>query len=92
MAGDAVCALMRANGLTARQAELGAALDEARAWALAEGGAVVVCGSLFLAGEALNRLHAFPWPVAAGMADPNEAFTGRAGCELRDTEPPVTGG
>jgi len=75
---DAVCAVMRANGLDARPCELGAALDEARAWALAGGGAVVICGSLFLAGEALERLHAFPWRSAAGCADPNEAFTRRA--------------
>jgi len=89
LAGGAVSALMRAHGLAAREAELGDALDEARAWALAEGGAVVVCGSLFLAGEALTRLHAFPWATPAGAADPNEAFLGR---QRRAAEPPATGG
>lgn len=38
------------------------ALNQARAWALANDGVVVVCGSLFLAGEALVALDAFPWP------------------------------
>ncbi len=77
---DGVCALMRANGLPAETAEdLGVALAEARTWAQAAGGTVVICGSLFLAGEALKRLNAFPWRVAAGEADPNEAFTGGVG-------------
>ncbi len=74
LGSDAVCALMRANGVSAEAAELGAALAEAQAWAKAEGGAVVVCGSLFLAGEVLGRLHAFPWPTSADGADPNESF------------------
>ena len=69
---------MRAAGLAAVPAEIGAALDEARAWASAEGGAVVVCGSLFLAGDALARLGAFPWPGPGGAADPNEAVSVRA--------------
>ena len=42
---------------------LGEALAQARAWAKACGGSLVVCGSLFLAGEALVELGAFPWPV-----------------------------
>ena len=55
-------------------AEVPAALAAAQAWARAEGGLVVVCGSLFLAGEALQQLQAYPWSLAAaGRApDPNE--------------------
>ena len=43
-------------------ASLTDALNQARAWALANDGVVVVCGSLFLAGAALVALDAFPWP------------------------------
>ena len=39
------------------------ALAQARAWAKASGGSLVVCGSLFLAGEALVALGAYPWVV-----------------------------
>ena len=39
------------------------ALAEAEAWAAAEQGMVVVCGSLFLAGAALQHYGAFPWCV-----------------------------
>lgn len=46
------------------------ALNLAREWAGEVGGAVVVCGSLFLAGEALVALDAFPW--ACDRADVNE--------------------
>jgi hypothetical protein len=38
------------------------ALAEALKWARATDGLVLVCGSLFLAGEALVALDAFPWP------------------------------
>lgn len=75
LAADAVCARMHAVGLTAEPAELAAALADAQAWARAESGTVVICGSLFLAGEALGQLHAFPWPAATGGADLNESFT-----------------
>lgn len=44
-------------------ADLSEALAKALAWARANGGTVVVCGSLFLAGEALVELGAFPWGV-----------------------------
>ena len=51
-----------------------ASLDDAfargRAWAKESGGILVVCGSLFLAGEALVALDAFPW--AADDPYPNE--------------------
>lgn len=51
-------------------ADLSDALTRATAWAKTCEGAVVVCGSLFLAGEALIALDAFPWQVRA--PDPNE--------------------
>ena len=44
-------------------ANLSDALAQALAWAKASGGTLVVCGSLFLAGEALVALDAFPWAV-----------------------------
>ena len=50
-------------------------LEAARSWAREAGGTVVVCGSLFLAGEALVSLGAFPWPVRA--VDDNEFFARR---------------
>ncbi len=39
------------------------ALAEAGEWARKAHGTVIVCGSLFLAGEALVSLGAYPWPV-----------------------------
>ena len=42
---------------------LAEALHRACAWARTCGGVVVACGSLFLAGEALVALGAFPWRV-----------------------------
>lgn len=51
-------------------ANLPDALARALAWAKASGGTLVVCGSLFLAGEALVALDAFPW--AAREPDANE--------------------
>ena len=52
-------------GFTAAEAcgSLAEALAHAREWARANGGSVVACGSLFLAGEALVELGAFPWDV-----------------------------
>lgn len=75
---EMVCAHMRAVGLEAVPADVGTALDEARAWATAAGGAVVVCGSLFLAGDALVRLGAYPWANPGGAADPGEVISVRA--------------
>ena len=50
-----------------------AALDAAKEWAAAHGGIVLVCGSLFLAGEALTALDAYPWPLPkAGWQRENE--------------------
>jgi len=51
-------------------ASLSAALAAAKAWARSCDGVLVVCGSLFLAGEALEELDAFPGPHAA--PEPNE--------------------
>ena len=42
---------------------LEAAFGRALAWARTSGGTLVVCGSLFLSGEALVALGAFPWEV-----------------------------
>ena len=42
---------------------LEAAFGRAIAWARTSGGTLVVCGSLFLSGEALVALGAFPWEV-----------------------------
>ena len=61
--------LMAGFASAAACADLAQALAEACAWARANGGAVVVCGSLFLAGEALVALGAFPWPVRAPDAN-----------------------
>ncbi len=41
--------------------DLADGLAKAKAWARGTGGRVVVCGSLFLAGEALVSLGAYPW-------------------------------
>ena len=52
-------------GFTAAEAcnDLADAFTRALAWARASGGSIVVCGSLFLSGEALVELGAFPWLV-----------------------------
>ena len=47
-------------------------LERAAAWARDTGGTPVVCGSLFLAGEALQSLGAYPW--ALRTPDANELF------------------
>lgn len=49
-------------------------LTRATDWAKRTGGVPVVCGSLFLAGEALLALDAFPWPIRP--PDANEMFPG----------------
>jgi len=55
-------------------ATLGDGLERAKAWARRTGGVPVVCGSLFLAGEALLALDSFPWPIRP--PDANEMFPG----------------
>jgi len=67
--------LMRAAGISRVEvADVAVALAAAQVWARAEGGLVLVCGSLFLAGQALVLLQAYPWPLPEPnvAADPNE--------------------
>ncbi|HNX35817.1 MAG TPA: folylpolyglutamate synthase/dihydrofolate synthase family protein [Kiritimatiellia bacterium] len=56
--------VMRMAGLDAAAAcgSVRDALEAAQQWAREADGVVLVCGSLFLAGEALVALGAFPWP------------------------------
>ena len=54
-------------------ADVPTALSASAGWSHETGNIVVVCGSLFLAGEALVALGAFPWPVRP--ADTNEILT-----------------
>jgi len=49
------------------------ALSAAAAWARETGNSVVVCGSLFLVGEALVALNAYPWPLRS--SDANELLS-----------------
>ena len=77
-------AAMGRAGLPAEASpSLEAALAAAEAWARGEGGLVVVCGSLFLAGAALRHYDAFPWPVPR-TGDPNEQL--KAGAEHKEQE------
>ena len=72
LAPDAVAAHMRAAGIAEAEAcaTVPTGLSAAAAWARETGNVVVVCGSLFLAGEALMALGVYPWP--ARSADANE--------------------
>lgn len=63
--------LMRAAGIEARPcASLRKALDLRRSFYGPDASNTIVCGSLFLAGEALVELGAYPWPV---RFDPSES-------------------
>lgn len=77
LSADDLAAAMRAVGLDATPcASLAEALAQASASAApGTGPAALVCGSLFLAGEALVALGAYPWP--ATRFDPSELL-GRA--------------
>ena len=79
LAPAAVAAHMRAAGIAEAEAcaTVPAGLSAAAAWARATGNVVVVCGSLFLAGEALVALGAYPWPVRS--ADMNELLAATKG-------------
>ena len=79
LAPDAVAAHMHAAGIAEAEAcaTVPKGLSAAAAWARETGNAVVVCGSLFLAGEALVALDAFPWP--ANSADANELLAATKG-------------
>ena len=72
LSADQTAGLLRMAGIdtVASAPDVRAALDAARAWAQDNGGLVLVCGSLFLAGDALVALGAYPWPVT--RRDDNE--------------------
>lgn len=76
LTADRTAGMMRMAGIgeVSACASVGGALAEAQAWAREAGGTVVVCGSLFLAGEALVALGAYPWPC--GRRDENEVLKG----------------
>ncbi len=78
LAPDTLAGLMRAAGIRNAQAEhnLESAIEAATAWAADCRGAVLICGSLFLAGEVLRVRGIYPWGGAEDCADPNES-TGR---------------
>ena len=67
LAPEAVAMHMRDAGIgeVAPCATVPAALASAAAWSRETGSSIVVCGSLFLAGEALVALDAYPWPATA---------------------------
>jgi len=77
-------ALMHAAGIpSVERAEVPAALAAARVWAQQEKGLVLVCGSLFLAGQALVLLDAYPWPAPKDGAEPNERLDRPAAQPIR---------
>ena len=67
LAPDAVAAHMRDAGIADATpcADVPTALSASAGWSRETGNVVVVCGSLFLAGEALVALDAYPWPATA---------------------------
>ena len=75
LAPEAVAGHMREAGVADVSccATVPSALSAAAAWSRETGNVVVVCGSLFLAGEALIALDAYPWPTATPAA--NELLT-----------------
>lgn len=72
LSADRTAGLLRMAGIdtVATAPDVRSALDAARTWAHANGGVVLVCGSLFLAGDALVALGAYPWTVT--RRDDNE--------------------
>lgn len=75
LSADRTAGLMRMAGMDPVEGSpsIASALVSARAWAAAHDGIVLVCGSLFLAGEALTELGAYPWPLPdAGWRNENE--------------------
>lgn len=46
------------------------------------GYSALICGSLFLAGEALMELSAYPWPIDSGEIDPSELLKGHENIKL----------
>ncbi|MBO4288195.1 MAG: bifunctional folylpolyglutamate synthase/dihydrofolate synthase [Kiritimatiellae bacterium] len=67
LTADRAAGLMRMAGLDPVESSpsVSDALAAAKNWASAHDGIVLVCGSLFLAGEALTALDAYPWPLPA---------------------------
>ena len=75
LTADRTAGLMRMAGMdpVESKSSVAEALAAAKGWAMERGGIVVVCGSLFLAGEALTLLDAYPWPLPdAGWRRDNE--------------------
>ena len=72
LTADQVAGVMRMANIEGVEAcgSIREALAAAQTWARETDGVVLVCGSLFLAGEALVTLGAFPWPC--GRSDANE--------------------
>ena len=72
LTADQTVGVMRNAGIDEADAcaSVREALAEALKWARATDGLVLVCGSLFLAGEALVAREAFPWP--SDRCDANE--------------------
>ena len=77
LAPEDVAARMRSAGIADATpcATVPEALSAAAAWARESEKTVVVCGSLFLVGEALVALDAYPWPIRS--ADANELLSVR---------------
>ena len=67
---ETVAALMRQAGFAdpGCRADWRDALAEATEWAREEGGSIVVCGSLFLAGAVADSFGALPWQTGTAMA------------------------
>jgi len=80
LSAEETAARMRKVGMGAEPcASLREALDRVNAAAtVGAQTAGLICGSLFLAGEALVELGAYPWPV--GRFDPSEALRPEASC------------
>ena len=76
LTADRVAGVMRMAGIEPAEAcvSVREALNAAQAWARESDGVVLVCGSLFLAGESLVILDAFPWP--SDRRDENEMLKG----------------
>ena len=76
LAADALAARMRAVGLDAtpcRSLSDAFAATRSHPPSLIPHLSTLICGSLFLAGEALVALNAYPWP--ATRVDPSELLT-----------------
>ena len=76
---ERTAAFMREAGIreVAACRSLVEAIEAGKRWLGATGGTLVVCGSLFLAGEALVALGAYPW--SASGVDQNESISAASG-------------